>query len=549
MSDYMGYYNIAINEFCTVENITFSSDFQKKKIFKDLSDRGVITCCFYLNGDGRFNLTPKGYQDAMTIKALADDEIVVSPEGFKNAITISSYKTKESNKKIIDNSVEPCFNVKSIAECYVNLIDRACEHGENNVCMLGIFAPWGRGKSYFFRKVKEYINERTDSKAIQYDIVEFNAWKYQETPGIWAYLFETLYNNKKVWDRNWWSKKKYNIKRNSKSIFRETLLCLSPTLITLLGTLLQKYTTNIDHMLIGTSVASLISIIGLILNFIPKDYNSAISLIKKYSKGISFANELGVQAEIEKEITSLLQFWIKEKETDNKKVILYIDDIDRCSETKMTSIIDSLRTVLENEEIRKRLIIICSIDPEKVIKGIEYKYKTLYDEKEIRSIAIDQMDKIFLTGIALPPLDNYQLSEFVSKLTRVGNISSISKDQLVPTHDKHPPKTNEYIKSDKKNDESIILDDSDIYNQLDNLIMFSKKRLTPRKIRIIYYRVIFANNILCKKENTKITEVFINHIFDLSVGEKFDMGYLSKELCDILNMVVPYKYQEENKVE
>ena len=90
---------------------------------------------------------------------------------------------------------------------------------------------------------------------------------------------------------------------------------------------------------------------------------------------------MGVQAEIEKELASLLKSWIYKNKTQYKKVILYVDDIDRCSETKMIAILDSLRTVLENEDIRKRLIVICSVEVEKLKLGIEYKYKALFDNQ------------------------------------------------------------------------------------------------------------------------------------------------------------------------
>lgn len=539
---------------------------QKKIIFKYLNDNGYIDTKYTIDGTDYFSITSKGVKYAEELlakrsketgkpvnenKIKIDDVSVepIPPIASTQEITLPSYTTIENNKKIIDNNVPACFNVEGLAECYVKLIDRACENEQHNVCLFGIFAPWGRGKSYFFKKVKEYINSRHNSEAIQYDIIEFNAWKYQETPAIWAYLFETLYKSK-----SWWFKFRYTFRRNWKSIFSETLLCLSPTLITVLGTLLQKCITNIDNILIGTSVASLISIIGLIYNFISKHYNSAISLIKRYSKGISFANELGVQAEIEKEITSLLKFWISDEEAIEKKVILYVDDIDRCSETKMTSIIDSLRTVLENEEIRKRLIIICSIDPEKIIKGLEYKYINLYNKDEIHSIAIDQMDKIFLTGIALSPLDNDQLLEFASKLAEV-NDNSIYNQQFVTADgegfiasDGQPFMVSRPTSSpDRRN---IKLNDTQIYKQLKNLInnYDNEKKLTPRKIRIIYYRILLANNIICNKENPMITETLIKNIFNLSVGMKADSDN-SEELSDVLDMVVPYRYNEENKYE
>ena len=529
-----------ISKFCSENGITFDSDKQKKRIFNRLNDFGYINFPFFRNLSDSFTITSYGVDYAKRlINKTKKENIVVSINGHipvKKKIkysTSSSYAAKENYIEIIDNNVEACFDVEYLAECYVKLIDTACGHRENNVCLVGIFAPWGRGKSYFFKKIKEYINERKRADAIQYDIVEFNAWKYQETPAIWAYLFETLYNSK-----SWWFKFRYTLRKNWKSIANEIILCLSPTIITAIASLLM----NVENIL--WTITSSASIIGLFSNFISKHYNSAISLIKKYSKGISFANELGVQAEIEKEITSLLKCWIGKKKTEKKKIILYIDDIDRCSETKMTSIIDSLRTVLENEEIRKRLIIICSIDPEKIIKGIEYKYENLYDDKELRSIAIDQMDKIFLTGIALAPLGNEQLFEFALKLTGADNKNS--DGQLSLTADNQNIKKNSSIlnHNNDENEKCVELSYGQIYLELKKLIKNNKKQLTPRKIRIIYYRILLANNIICNKEDSNITGTLIKDIFNLSIGEKINNDETSNELSEVLNMVVPYKYQE-----
>ena len=548
MLDYQDKRNVDINDFCSTEGITFYSGKQKERIFKSLYDYGYIEDLIMISIGGSFVITSDGidYAKRLIRKINIENKFRKKYTNlfFNNGnnkikyITSSLYAARENYIEIKDNNVEACFDVEYLAKCYVKLIDTACGHRDNNICLVGIFAPWGRGKSYFFKKIKEYINERKRADAMQYDIIEFNAWKYQETPAIWAYLFETLCNS-----RNRWFKLCYTLRRNRKSIASEIILCLSPTIITAIASLL----INVDYVL--WTITSSASSIGLFSNFISKHYNSAISLIKKYSKSISFINELGIQAEIEKEITSLLKFWIKRKKTNKKKVILYIDDIDRCSETKMTSIIDSLRTVLENEEIRKRLIIICSIDPEKIIKGIEYKYETIYNDKEERrSIAIDQMDKIFLTGMALSPLGNEQLFEFALKLTGADNNNN---GQLSITTD------NQYIKKDSsifnnsknENEECVELSDEHIYLELKNLINDNKEQLTPRKIRIIYYRILLANNIICNKENSMITETLIKNIFNLSVGNKIENSDKDDELSDVLDMVVPYRYNEENKYE
>ena len=406
---------ISIDTFCSENNLQFSSGRQRERIFQRLRELGYINAQFFTNGDGRFTITSSGIDYAESLKEKAKSDNLKNEENDSNKgnkidsdkinnqtdenrkdihslLFKESYTVIENHKRIKDNTLDPCFGVDELARCFVNLIDSASNSDLNNVCMVGIFAPWGRGKTYFFNRVKNFIEKRSQSASIHYDVVEFNAWKYQETPAIWAYLYEMLYKS-----RSWRNRTGYTIKHNWKSIIYNIFIALIPIIIALVAYSTKRNESVWKILSIGGT-----SVFGLIIYWLQKNYNSAISFMRKYTKKISFANELGVQAEIEKEITSLLKSWIHKKLVDKKKVLLYVDDIDRCSETKMISILESLRTVLENESIRKRLIIICSIDPEKIIKGIEYKYRELYKDEDLHNIAIDQMDKIFLTCIALP---------------------------------------------------------------------------------------------------------------------------------------------------
>ena len=40
--------------------------------------------------------------------------------------------------------------------------------------------------------------EDNTKHSVKYKIVEFNAWKYQETPALWAYLYETMYKSTSI---------------------------------------------------------------------------------------------------------------------------------------------------------------------------------------------------------------------------------------------------------------------------------------------------------------------------------------------------------------
>jgi len=540
--------DVLFSTFCKDQGFKFESDAQLARVLKFLHDKGYVNAMLYEGGDGIImSITSSGVDFAEGLKALSKKSIQNTittdreepqknlPQKPKQGVDdnkslLKEYNTEENYQKIKDENVEPCFDIDKLAEGFVRQIDTASDWNSSNVCMIGIFAPWGRGKSYFFKKLKEKIEERNrkkNSSLINYDVVEFNAWKYQDTPAIWAYLFETIYQNKKCCFRFFFS-----IIRNWSTILRDIALLL------LLLSVIIFVVSNECWVIIGVMGSGLV---GLLINFFLKFSNPAISLIRRYTKGISFCNEMGVQAEIEKELASLLKFWITDKNASNKRVILYVDDIDRCSETKMIAIIDSLRTVLENETIRKRLIVICSAEVEKLKLGIEYKYKTLFDNQqknngELKKIANEQLDKIFITGISLSPLTINQQIEFLNKLA-MGESSSETK--VVIEQDFGTNKTSLKDQDTSKTDTKI-LSNKEIVVLISKYIKEKNSKLTPRKIRIIYYRILLANNIISFIGESKIiTENITEAIFDLSCDDEIRTQLIEEQNC-IVKMVVPY---------
>ena len=542
---------IPTETFCEEEGIEFENDNQRKRIFETLKDRGYINAFFKEGGDGTIaSITSKGidYVENSIVESLKETDRLVkegkleldveeltnnNPDQKSEAISETIYLASENYEKHKDQSVEPCFGVETLADCFLKQLDTIVDSDSKNICMVGIFAPWGRGKSYFFNNVKGKIgtrNKNLKESEVYYDVVEFNAWKYQETPAIWAYLFETLYHHK-CWGFRLW----YPFKHNWKPILGDAILFALPFILVLLTT-----TPDSKIQCEWAWSTGALGVSGWLLTTLIKHYNSAISFIKKYGKGISFSKELGLQAEIEKEIISLLKTQISRRKIQKKKVILYVEDIDRCSETKMVSIIDSLRTVLENEEIRKRLIIICSIDADKIRKGIEYKFKELYNEKERNTIAIEQLDKIFLTGISLPPLDKGQLREYVTKLAQVQNATTgSSKGQ--PTTPYSTERTKCSFNFSNESSEELKIDNKVILEWISEFINSCDIKITPRKLRVIYYRILLANNIL---SSSSTDALFIKNIaqaiFNLSCGLACTMES-DEALFDIVEMVVPYK--------
>lgn len=450
-----------------------------------------------------------------------DDDELEEEEGNKEVRKPVDvfHEIREVSCQIKGANVPPCFSVESLAEAFVSQLDMVSNSTMDNISMIGLFAPWGRGKTYFFNKVKEGLASRSEED-VKYDVVEFNAWKYQDTPAVWAYLFETILNAKCWFFRLW-----YTIKRNIGQLLLDVIAFSIPIVLT-------TFLSALNNLQLPTII---ISSAGFILRNLLKHSDTALSLIRKYGKEVSFESYLGVQAEIEKELRNLLKCWICDKKAKKHKVLLYIEDIDRCESKKMIDLIESIRTVLEDSEIRKRLVVVCSIDSDKLSRALKSKYEKIVEDKDIRSVVLNQIDKLFVSSISLPDLDIHQEREFIEKLAgvkaAVGNL-------LIS-----PKKINEALNAQESEEEVTIEENFSEEKIIGYIVDYLNRQnliLTPRQISNVYYRCVLALRLLMnsgvKKANKTIIEEVIFHSYEVG----FMKDTLRKNMYgDIIQIVVP----------
>lgn len=469
------------------------------------------------------------------VRANTDAETNRKEQSTKTQISANTgdiFHAQEQYKEVKDKNVSSCFGVATLAECFVKQMDKIAESQLENVCMLGIFGPWGRGKSFFFQKVKDYI-EQQDKKPIDYKIVEFNAWKYQDTPALWAYLYETIYDK----GTSWCKKRKFFCKNlvDWGDVFLFIIIIIT-LYLTSLGIKWILDDPSINEFAEKWEIP--IIILSMAYSFIRamiKNPARAFAITKKYIHKCSYKEHLGIQNEIEEILESLLKTIIDNP--NKEKLLLYVDDIDRCSTEKMLAVIDSLRTILENPEIRKRLIIVCSIDASKLKQGYISHYKIHCDDNNLCTrYAREQLDKLFISGIGLAPIDTMQQITYIHKLADIPKGSNATEDQIPYSIYRE---NNSYIVT---NETEVIesISDKDMVSLMAQFLNDHKdKEITPRKLRIMYYQLWLANNIISKVDGSLFTKrtamEVLNHSLNYPKEEE------EKEVfSDVVKMVVPY---------
>ena len=183
--------HIEFDKLCSLYSIIYDSEKQLADAFESLHSNNYLTATFLINNKGIIHgLTPNGVQFIEEHLLTDEDQIADSlrdtdtymKSGHKLDLDIDgdsisndsapsvdqqysiAFTPKENYQDIKDSSVLPCFGINVLAECYVKQLDKIAEHTNDNFCMLGIFGPWGRGKTYFFEQVKKILTERSENK-------------------------------------------------------------------------------------------------------------------------------------------------------------------------------------------------------------------------------------------------------------------------------------------------------------------------------------------------------------------------------------------------
>lgn len=486
------------------------------------------------------------YKNDIKENKKADKENPVSNEGSTSIGIFENIPLHQLSFSFRDNEVEPCFRTDILVDAFISMIREASPENPSNTCFFGVFGNWGRGKSFFLHLMRDKL-EKPEVKhkgENDYQYIEFNAWKYQRTPEIWYHLHNVLYSSKS-WIFKFWSWLRFN--------WGVIALLLVLAAFTFAGIYLIKVTPGADGKL-PTMFGIISGTIALITAFYTY-INGFLEISQKKLKSLNSEDRLGEMAIIEKRLKYLLRHWNSKflngshYINPNRKVTLAVEDIDRCDNERMIEIIEALKLVLENEDIRQRLIVIVAVDSEKLLAAYESKFATGEIEKgkaKYHEMAVGQMDKIFLSGINLPYLTHEEQLEYVAKLAcqqpncTFGLIPEL--ENPIGSEEVSDSNANEETETTDSQDE---VSDDDIDNlNVDGIVKIladlvrngNLNKLPPRKLRIIFYRMVLANNLL-RVRGEKFNADLMVEVINASIR-----GTSSEQRLDspILDVVVPY---------
>ncbi|HOZ53215.1 MAG TPA: P-loop NTPase fold protein [bacterium] len=428
----------------------------------------------------------------------------------------------------VDN-VKPVLSVRELADQISNLlIDMEKQDGS----MFGVFGRWGRGKTFLMNRIKE--NQAILDK---FNIVDFNAWKYQETPALWSHLYRSLLD---VY---------YPQKKIEKFLFFFKKNCFLIIFLLVFLSLLYFFYGNIKTFVINNlpSIKTIISIFTIIILSLSPIFWKIISLILENKKSFlvfykrilnkDLVDYLGDQCKLQNRISLFIKKWSK---SSNKKVLLFVDNLDRCSHNKILEVIDSLRIILDDENIKKEILVIVAIDERILTGAIKNKYEDMKDKNLDMDILVKEyMDKLFLSGVNLPDLNNQEKLDILGELFEIKEMKNGMFNNADSFHNLNNKQNN--FKNNDNDNKHNVLKKPDI-TQKESVeigeIITKNEQITPRQIDIFRFRYLLiryllsVNNIDWQKFNIALL------MFDYSDKKVIDSG---DEVVDkIVKMVVCY---------
>jgi len=464
-----------------------------------------------------------------TESRVKSDEPVKEKSSPPNNNNSESIKPPESF--VIKEITDGVIGVKKLAMIMADLL-RNLDKSEGKGKMVGIFGNWGRGKTFLFNKIWDEL-EKKETPKNPFILVKFHAWKYQDTPASWAYLYEAFakeyYSTDKQtnWIKGEWLKFRKTVRLNDKrtsrmEIITTTILFTVATGGLVLSLFMEWFKQS--NWYLGTLLSAPLAyaiwsgISRISKNWLMKD---ARAVFRKYYTRVSFNGLLGVQAEIQKELRALLNAWLKGN-LANKKVLLFVDDIDRCGEENIVKIIDALRVMLDEDEIAEKVVVVAAVDERVLKRAIKWKYhdlitKDLSVENRDRSeltltLANEYMDKLFLAGIHLGTLTESEREKILVKtmdgkvLSDQKTISGASSTKIYEEEDEEESLAPYPNQKTKTTDLSLGLHHiTDAEEELLRGLMKHNTDLTPRQIRIFYYRYLLARNVLISRKGKATT--------------------------------------------
>lgn len=279
------------------------------------------------------------------------------------------------NRPFEINVTTDLFGTHFKADAIKNMLETNNDYFEKNN-MIALYGEWGSGKT----SVMEYINKNITN----YNVVFFEAWKYEKDSNLSLSLFEMILD-------------KVEAEKDSLGKVLEDVKLIGKTLLNFSKNLLFNYRLSLPGMTVNIDQATKDTI---------KEMDELIERTSFYTSLKEFN-------------TSYNKLLDEYHEATGKKLLVFIDDLDRCSPENVLDLISSIKHFFIDSD---KVVYFCGVDKHAVSKAINIRYQNIIKSEEY-------LEKVFDVTFNMPEVQNIDklLEDFIS---RVSLFNTVSDDNL-----------------------------------------------------------------------------------------------------------------------
>lgn len=270
---------------------------------------------------------------------------------------------------------------------YSNILANTIHETNRLPFCVGIFGAWGAGKSSLMLMIKEQVEKYDGIKTIW-----FNPWKYDKKEELWNALIQTiLYRIAEDGDKDVKNKAKELAKSTSWLLLKKGVSTLTA------GAISEKNIEKIKDVIVKEDEIHYRHI-----NYFEKDFEE---IIDRYTK--------------------------------KGKLIVFIDDLDRCLPENAITVLESLKLFIGNA----KCVFVLGMDRYIVEEGIKLRFG-----EKVKMSGRDYLDKIIQVPFFLPPVPFDKLREAL-QVTKTADYSEPIWKLIESGLDTNPRKTKRFVNS------------------------------------------------------------------------------------------------------
>lgn len=301
---------------------------------------------------------------------------------------------------------------------------------------MGINAPWGRGKTSFMNMLDSELKNRSSFFGpVRFATEWFNPWKYSDEEQVWAAFVAVI--TKSVRDAlGLWGRLKFEARRFWNN-FRQRKFALSIRFLAFaaigaaffvvaldpkmkdfsLALVENQWDKTVKDALEGSRVGTFLPFFGGIL----VAYLLYIKVILQFNitifdhlKATKFKDKIGTLAQFEKEMQILNECM---PERSKLKVIIFVDDLDRCKPQVLWEVIEALQLLA----VSQRCTFILGMDLKIVANTISNNYSKLSQEFAQSGDNLQHgwgyqfLEKVIQTRISVPAYGQAELHNLINR--------------------------------------------------------------------------------------------------------------------------------------